>query len=326
MKKIVAAGLTCLILITCAGACAAQAGKRPGSVDYTLMIKAGGLDRHYLAHVPNGAGEGKAVPVVMMFHGAGGSGRGAMRETGWAQKADKEGFIAVFPDAMPPDPTQPAKFGTNNQIWNDGSGRGVSGEKNIPDVAFINAMLDDIAARFSVDSRRIYATGFSNGASMTFRVGVELSTRIAAVAPVSGSLWIDRPKLDKPVSLYYITGDSDPLNPLDGGTPKFATGREIEADMSRSKVPVSAMISTWARALGCRTEPQQEAAGKGLTTLIYSGGPQGSEVRFTTVIGQGHIWPGGLSYLPKALIGNATDSLKATDAIWEFFMAHPQPQ
>jgi polyhydroxybutyrate depolymerase len=175
--------------------------QRLGPGDHSLTLKVGELDRRYIVHVPPSYDGKKPVPVVIMFHGGGGTGRWAMPESGWPQKADKEGFLAVFPDATPPDPTKPSRFSSNGQIWNDGSGRFHAGQKNMPDVAFINAMIDDLIARFTVDRRRIYATGFSNGASMTFRVGVELSARIAAIAPIAGALWIKQPKLDRPVSL-----------------------------------------------------------------------------------------------------------------------------
>jgi polyhydroxybutyrate depolymerase len=293
-----------------------------GPNDHSLTLKVGDLERRYLLHVPTGYDGKNPVPVVIMFHGGGGTSRGAMRETGWAQKADKEGFLAVFPNATPPDPTQPSRFKTNGQIWNDGSGRFHAGQKNIPDVAFINAMIDDLITRFNVDRRRIYATGFSNGASMTFRVGVELSARIAAIAPFAGALWIKQPKLDRPVSLYYITGDADPLNPFEGGVPKFATGGASRDMASQAKPPAREHVTTWARLLGCQAEPKPAPASPGVTTVIYSGGRDGSEVRFTVIKDHGHVWPGGKNQLPESLVGKASDKFKATDAIWEFFQKH----
>jgi polyhydroxybutyrate depolymerase len=290
--------------------------------DHSLTLQVGDLERSYLLHVPPGYDGKKPTPVVIMFHGGGGTGQSAMRETGWAQKADKEGFLVVFPNAMPPDPTQPSRFGTNGQIWNDGSGRFHAGEKNIPDVVFINAMLDDLIARFNVDRRRIYATGFSNGASMTFRVGVELSARIAAIAPFAGALWIKQPALDRPVSLYYITGDADPLNPVEGGVPKLATGDTLREIASQPKPPAREQVATWVRLLGCQTEPKPGPASPGVTTLIYSGCRDDTEVSFTIIRDHGHIWPGGKNQLPESLVGKASDKFKATDAIWEFFKRH----
>jgi polyhydroxybutyrate depolymerase len=294
----------------------------PTPGDHPLTLKAGGLERHYIVHVPRGDDGKKPLPVVIMFHGGGGTSQGAMRETGWTQKADAEGFLAVFPDATPPDPTKPGRFGSNGQIWNDGSGRFHAGEKQIPDIAFVNAMLDDLAKRFTVDRKRVYATGFSNGASMAFRVGAELSERIAAIAPVSGALWIKDLKPARPVSLFYITGDADPLNPLAGGVPKFATGGASKDMLSQKKPPAREHVAAWARAIGCEAEPETLTSTPGVTTLIYHKGRGGSEVRFATIKGHGHIWPGGENLLPESWVGKASDKFHATDAIWDFFQNH----
>jgi len=316
--------LACAVLGACSGdpEASGPSSAPPGPGDHALTLQVGSLERHYLLHVPPQCDGRRPVPVVIMFHGGGGTGSGAMRESGWADKADQEGFLAVFPEAMPPDPTKPARFRTNGQVWNDGSGRFHAGEKNIPDVAFIDAMLDDLIARCNVDRRRIYATGFSNGASMTFRVGAELSERIAAIAPFAGALWIRQPKPARPVSLYYITGDADPLNPLEGGAPRFATGGASRDMAAHPKPPVRAHVTTWIRLLGCPAEPQQTLASPGVTTEVYGGGRDGSEVRFTVIQDHGHVWPGGRNQLPESLVGPASDKFKATDAIWEFFRAH----
>lgn len=150
-------------LLACAASCvvASDQAERRGPGEHTLALKVGEQARRYIVHVPPSYTDKTNMPVVIMFHGGGGTARGAMRETGWAQKADREGFLAVFPEATLPDPTKPSRFGSNGQTWNDGSGRFHSGERNVPDVAFVNVLLDDLAARFAVDSHRIYATGFS---------------------------------------------------------------------------------------------------------------------------------------------------------------------
>src|SRR5207245_1310631 len=131
--------------------------------------------------VPPGYDGREPVPVVLMIHGAGGTARWTLAETGWGAKADQEGFLAVFPQGTPPDPRRPAHFRTNPQLWNDGPARDIAGRQETDDVGFIRALLTDLAARFAVDEHRVYVTGFSNGAAMTFRLGAELSTAFAAL-------------------------------------------------------------------------------------------------------------------------------------------------
>ncbi len=85
------------------------------------------------------------MPVVLMFHGNGGTAESVVKETGWVAKSDAAGFIVVFPEATRPDMTQPPKFGRNNPAWNDGSGRFHAGERNIADAAFIDVLLDHLS-------------------------------------------------------------------------------------------------------------------------------------------------------------------------------------
>ena len=285
-----------------------------GNVSFTLQVR--GLERRYLAHAPMGYDGARPVPLVIMLHGAGGTGRGAMEETGWAEKADEEGFITAFPDAVPPDPTKPAQFLTNPQVWNDGSGRGHAGRRDLDDVGFIDRLIDDLCGRFRIDARRIFVTGFSNGASMTFRVGAELSHRVAAIAPVSGHFWLNTTELSRPVPLIFISGTEDPLNPLEGGEVSLPWGGTEE------KPPIRESILKWVKLLDCPPEPNTLYDKNGVKAISYGPGKKGSEVVFYTVEGAGHTWPGGKGLLPERIVGKATDKIKATDVIWEFFKSH----
>jgi polyhydroxybutyrate depolymerase len=292
----------------------------------TVTLTVDGVDRRALVHLPTAYDGKAAMPVVLMFHGNGGTAESVVKETGWVAKSDASSFIVVFPEATRPDMTQPPKFGRNNPAWNDGSGRFHAGERNITDVAFIAALLDHLEAKFVVDKRRVFATGFSNGASMAFRVGLELSDRIAAIAPVSGALWIAEPKIARPLSLLYITGTADPINPMEGGAPKMASGTGFNRVPEKAKPPVREMVQAWVKLLGCEEEAESIASTiEGITTIVHTGGRDGTEVVFTTIEGHGHIWPGGKSPLPAFILGKATSRLNANDAVWDFFQAHPKP-
>ena len=83
-------------------------------------------------------------------------------------------------------PQGTALFGAgNHRVWNSGAEYAVA-SRNADDVAFTEALIREIGAKYPVDSKRIYATGFSNGGQMSYRVALELSQRIAAIAPMSG--------------------------------------------------------------------------------------------------------------------------------------------
>jgi polyhydroxybutyrate depolymerase len=244
-----------------------------------------------------------------------------MWETGWTEKADKEGFLAVFPNAMSRNPAQPSSFARNPQLWNDGSDRFYPGQSAPDDVAFINAMLNDLIANFTVDARRVFFAGFSNGASMTFRIGAELSKRIAAIAPVAGACWLESLTLERPVSMCYITGTADPLNLIEGGVPKLATGGS-EQVRAKPKPPVRNSILKWAKAVGCPETPASTSEANGVRTETYGPGRDGAEVVYITIEGLGHTWAGGKNLLPESMVGKRSDKVKTTDIIWEFFQKH----
>jgi polyhydroxybutyrate depolymerase len=186
----------------------------------------------------------------------------------------------------------------------------------VDDVGFVNALLDDLEARFKVDQQRIYVTGLSNGASMAFRVGRELSERIAALAPVAGSDWLEESRVSEPVSLLYITGDADPLNPIEGG--EFGVG-PVEGGV---KPAVAEYIARWVDMLGCSREPEIDTGSEGVRREAYRPCEGQEEVVFITVEGMGHVWPGGRGLLPESVVRPDTDKLNATEVIWEFFEAH----
>jgi polyhydroxybutyrate depolymerase len=254
----------------------------------------------------------------MMLHGGGGAAKAAMWETGWTQKADQAGFLAVFPNATSHDPSRRSSFARNPQLWNDGSNRFYSNQKAPDDVGFINAMLDDLSARFFVDKRRVFVTGFSNGASMSFRIGAELSNRIAAIAPVAGACWLEPVILERPVPMLYITGKADTLNPIEGGVPKLATGASGKV-RAKPKPPVCESILKWAKALDSPLTPASVSDANGVRTETYGPGRDGAKVAYITVEGLGHTWAGGRSLLPESIVGGTSDKISATDVIWDFF-------
>jgi polyhydroxybutyrate depolymerase len=289
--------------------------------NHIFAIAVNGSQRNYIVHVPPTYKPQTPLPLVIMLHGGGGAARAALWETEWAVKADQEGFLTVFPNAMARDPAKPSSFARNPQLWNDGSDRFYEGQTAPDDVGFIAAMLDDLSVRFALDARRIFVTGFSNGASMSFRIGAELSDRIAAIAPVAGALWFDPQKFRHPVPMCYITGTADPLNLIEGGVPKLATGASDKV-RAKPKPPVRDSILKWAKALGCPSTTPSVSDNHGVRTETYSACIGAAEVVYITVDGLGHTWAGGRSLLPKSMVGKTSNSIRATDVIWEFFQKH----
>lgn len=283
--------------------------------DYTFSLQSGGVGRHYMLRVPPiiESNPDKPLPVVMVLHGAGSTAMGSSRHYGWREKADKEGFLAVFPEATPLR-TSGSALRWNPNVWNDGSGRGFTEKHAIDDIAYLRTVLDDVAAKTPVDSEHVFCTGFSNGASMCFRVGVEMADRIAAIAPVSGHLWLKDPKPARPISMMLIAGTADPLNPIDGGPAKNPW--EHKAEM---KPPMEDSVKAWVKIIGASDDPTDIVEKGDVKTFTYGPGPTGAVAVFIVITGQGHEWPGAPRVLPEGLSGRAVDSINATNTIWSFF-------
>jgi polyhydroxybutyrate depolymerase len=181
-----------------------------------------GRTRSYRLHIPAWLADAASAPVVLAFHGGGSSGRGMERFTGFSRLADREGFIVVYPDAI-------------DGNWVDGREgmRTTAHRENVDDVAFIAALLDELPRRHPIDTKRVFATGISNGGIFSHYLAANLANRIAAIAPVAGGLadpFYRSFAPSQPVSVFIIQGTADPLMPFDGGTVAFRRGQIIPTD------------------------------------------------------------------------------------------------
>jgi polyhydroxybutyrate depolymerase len=296
-----------------------QAEILPGT--YTRSIELDGWARTYQLFVPDCYSGDEQLPLVMMFHGGGGSARGVALDTGWSEKAAEQCFLVVYPEALPEDRDKRASFTGNPRLWNDGSGRF---NQDIDDIVYIRGLLDSLEEELNIDPDRIFGVGFSNGASMAFLTAIELNDRIAAVAPVAGALWVNDFQLEEPVSLLYLTGTEDPLNPMEGGAPELLRG-DSQPGGGQIKPPVLNHINSWVKALDCTITPYTIIETDWIIGIGFQDCDVGTVVHYYTLPGVGHHWPGGKIRLPEYYVGKATDTVSATDLIWDFFSAHPKP-
>ena len=234
--------------------------------EHRLEIDVAGRRREYLLHVPAGYDGIHTLPVVFSFHGGGGSARVAVISARWSQKADQEGFLVVYPEGVRPHPDRKPSFLRNPQFWNVGAGIGLAEEENVDDLGFVRALLDEVSERFPIDPRRIFACGFSNGASMAFESAMHFSGHIAAVGAVSGHLWREEPAPQQPVSMIYITGSDDPLNPLDGGRIQSPWGH------TRDRPPIARSVLRWVEWAGCPPGPESVKEDDGVRWVHYGPG------------------------------------------------------
>lgn len=282
---------------------------------YRVEFSDQGFVRTAVVQVPRGWDLQARLPVVLTFHGAGGDAAGMLDKNGWGTLCDAKMFFAVAPQGLPALPRMPANFASNPALWNSGQLRGVGPRSRIDDVAMVGRLLDVLAERLAIDPQRVFVTGHSNGAGMTFRLGAELSERLTAIAGVSGQMAVTHPAPSRKLPTLFIYGDQDPLLPEAGGEVKLPWGTHVVP-------PVAEFLARWAAAIDCQIEPVVTSPGKGLEQRVYTSRTNGPTLTVLRIAGHGHHWPGGQHVLPSRFIGPDAQRLDATEEIWKFFELH----
>lgn len=276
---------------------------------HSVMVS--GVQRNYLLHVPTPVSPNNPAPLVLVFHGGGGHDWNMPGFTHFDDLADAQGFFVAYPDST-------------NRHWNDGRG-----ESDADDVAFTRALIDDVEHSHTIDSRRVYATGISNGGFFSNRLACELTDKIAAIVSIAAPM--PKPldetcKPSRPISVMYIQGTEDPLVPIDGGKVGFANGQGRGENIS-----LDASARFWCKVDKISAPPEITNIpdlindGTHVQRKVWTNGADHTEVVVYVIDGGGHTWPGAAQYLPKLIVGKASQNLDATRTIWNFFKTRSLP-
>jgi polyhydroxybutyrate depolymerase len=241
--------------------------------------------------------------------------------------ADDRGFIVVYPQGLP--------LGVGPS-WNAGG----CCANNAEDVKFVRDLVKLLETKYCIDPKRVYATGLSNGAMLSYRLACEASDVFAAVAPVAGAVEVQPCVPSRPVPILAFHGTGDTIVPFNGGKDGLLHVLNFP--------PVSYSIDLWRNIDGCADSPAPDDASTapmpadstpdgGPTESLFTGSTVvfqkgdatchawtgckgGSEVELCTIVNGGHNWPGGS--LP---VGKVSTDIDASSAIIDFFDKHPMP-
>ena len=173
----------------------------------TINITFDGVARNFIVYLPSGYNNSGKMPLIFAIHGGSGTPEGMINIANFKTIADRDKVVLVYPEGV-------------QKNWNDGRPTAPN-QLGINDVGFFNQMCDYMINNYSVDAKKIYATGISNGGFMSTRLGCELSNRIAAIAvnaaTIEATTIAPNCKPNRPVPALYIHGTTDPLVPFLGG-------------------------------------------------------------------------------------------------------------
>lgn len=243
--------------------------------------------RKFIVYVPSALEAATRVPLVLDFHGNGGSGMQEESSSGWKQKADKEGFVVAYPDGV-------------GNGWNVGNCCGEALMSNSDDVGFAKAIVKQVSASACIDAKRVYATGLSNGAGLAHRIACEAADVFAAIAAASADLVTDPCKPARPISELSVRGLSDTLVAYAGGntgsTGWYSPGAKGTLDLWKKIDNCTGMLQM----------PQQYCEG-------YTGCEGGVEITLCSLPNTGHI-----------LYMNSL-GFDVPQVAWEMFKRQPLP-
>ncbi len=273
-------------------------------------IEIAGQIRHYVYKYPDSYHAIDKIPVVIALHGGGSNWKKFNRGTtkySLEKAANKNKVLLIYPQGI-------------NNHWNDG--RDKNNQTN--DVAFISALIDKAINQYHVDTTKVFVTGMSNGGFMTIRIAQELSRKVTAVAAIAAQIGVNNRGLniEESVSFLLINGTQDPIVPYFGGEMKpfkFAKSRGFVLSTQQT-------IGVFVNHNQCQSKPKIAVKNtrKFDNTIAiikkYKDCTKQSQVELIEIEGGGHTWPGGKQYLPKAIIGNLSREINASELIVDFFL------
>lgn len=269
-------------------------------------IRVGKVERTY--YVRTGKVKTKGLPLVVVLHGGGGNGRGLRNTYGFKPLVENRECVAVYPSAL--------KGG-----W-------------LPnDVAFLDAVIDEVFQREEADRKRLFITGASRGGLMTFIMAAKSKHKIKAAGTVIASQMkalADEFPISRPIDFAMIAGTKDPLMPYDGGWGAMRKPKKT-GDPKARILSVQESIKLLLKANKMTGEPVVFSLGNknkedGCTNEVrfWRNAKTKRRVMLVTVKGGGHVVPGGRQYLPKSLIGPVCKDFNHAQVMWEFFTARKQ--
>lgn len=292
-----------------------RAAAQPSS-DRAGAIQWQGVERHYVLH--RSSGNAGSEPLVIALHGFGQDIESLRHWLAMDAVADQNGFTVVYPEAI-------------GLKWSYWQGGGVvlpnSRDEEVDDVGFIAAVVDTLVKDGVVNPDRVYLTGISRGALMSWTLVCERADLFRAIAPLSSAMTAWHQSHCNPsrlVPVIAVDGTSDPVQAYDGF---LFTSRSPPVPRLLS---VPETMSFWWQLHGCtgeRIAALPHAKGADPTQIMlyeWTGCARGGGVTLYRVNNGGHM-PPSLSDedYDKKQFGLRNHDVETAALIWKAFSATP---
>lgn len=303
MNKIVPFILVLACLISCK-----KAWDGDGDEDKET-IKVDGFRRKYRVYCPKDYDSAKKYPLVFVLHGRFGQGKATDKATNFDLVADEKGLILCYPDGY-------------KKSWVDDRHTGPAADAGVDDIHFFDQLLNQLISDYSIDEKRVYSCGMSNGGFMSMSLACHLSNRFAAVGSVTGNLAPNPTSYCSdaaPTGILLIGSPSDPISPYYGGP--------ISDESDALGFPET--FEHWKNLNNCG-DPVQDSVWNDLvpddgTTVIthtYSNCDSSVKVVLYEVQGMGHTWPQGFPFFKESTVGRTSQEFNAASVIADFLLEH----
>lgn len=178
-------------------------------LEYYDSIVHEGLERTYFVHLPASYNTSISYPLIFAMHGGGLLGyKGIEGQSQLSQLSDSENFIVVYPEGL-----KTLGFRT----WNAGDCCPSATLLETDDIGFINSLLEKLKIELSINSKKVYATGFSNGGQMAYKLANRFPNKFAAVSAVAGVLQDFPFNPSRKVPIIHFHSYQDLTAPYNGG-------------------------------------------------------------------------------------------------------------
>ncbi|NUM25927.1 MAG: hypothetical protein HUU49_04945 [Candidatus Buchananbacteria bacterium] len=305
----------------------------PQSGEQTLLHN--GITRTYVVHLPKDNEKKQNLPLVIVLHGGGGDIESIQTITSFNQAADNNVFVAAYPQG-----TGVTYLGKTFGTWNAGTCCPPATTNDSDDVGFIKDLISELHKKYAIDLRRVYVTGLSNGAQLSYRLACELSDHITAIAPVSGIAPFDGLKKcqpQKPVPIFHIHGTNDPCVFVAGGncggcfaSLTSALGLESQPHIWLCS-DLDSYLKAWATIYDLDINQTKTYHTDSLDCLTYTDATNNHPITKCLVSNNGHTWAGGnygpackqpdskICTVTKEVLGPLNSTVNTTQLIWDFF-------